>query len=373
VNLFEMLCRDHQELDSLLSRLVRAPGSAGFDEEGRKYLLDRLVLVASRHEAAEELVLWPQVRRRLDGGKELADKALRAENDAKALLEALPTISAEQELAKGCAELHAVLFEHARFEEDIVFPELRRHTTRMWATVGGQKFRLARRGGPTRPHANGPDRPFGLMTRGAPAMVTDHLRDLGNHARRSPIGFEEPGREDAVKVIMDDHARIGALMNQIEPLDDPGDDLVHAFIRELSIHDSIERQHLYPAIPLRVQDGYRIYQQQLNDHGRMGEQAHRIDKYDFHDEARTGWLRELIVHVRTHIEQEEGSVLPALRARLTPEELVDLGSRLQSAREKAPTRPHPRLAGAGTGARLLRLATTPVDRAKDVLAGRRGG
>jgi hypothetical protein len=38
--------------------------------------------------------------------------------------------------------------------------------------------------------------------------------------------------------------------------------------------------------------------------------------------------------------------------RMTHEEPVDLGARLEAVRAKAPTRPHPHMAGVGTGARL---------------------
>ena len=182
-----------------------------------------------------------------------------------------------------------------------------------------------------------------------------------------------PERPDAIELIVEDHGRIGALMNGIDAQDDPDDALVHRLIRELSIHDAVERQHLYPAIRVRIRDGNPIYGRQIDDHGRIGELASKIDNYRFHDDARKQWVHDLVVDVRTHMEQEEGAVLPALRAHMTHEELVDLGARLQSARTKAPTRPHPHLAGAGTGARLLRFATTPVDRARDALAGRRVG
>jgi hypothetical protein len=81
----------------------------------------------------------------------------------------------------------------------------------------------------------------------------------------------------------------------------------------------------------------------------------------------------LSIRIRTHIEQEEAGVLAPLAARMTDEELVDLGGLLESGRAKAPTRPHRYVAGAGLGARLSRLVAGPLDKTRDAPPGRRIG
>lgn len=371
MNIFGYLQRDHREIDRLLGRLEVARGAADFDEVGRRYLLDRLVSVASRHEAAEELAFWPHVRRRLPNGDDLADHALRAEGDAKAVLDLLRITRSEDDIIVNCAELHTLVRAHAGFEEDTVFPALRASTTRIWAAIAGIQFRLARRLGPTRPHPKGPDRPVGLLTRGALSMASDHLRDLRRRSRRSPVGFDDPGGTDAAAVLKNHHFAIEQLMNQIDRQVDPDDKLVQSLIREVSIHDAIERQYLYPAVRQRLPDGDASYHQLVSEHGRIAHLAAQLDVYRYHDDARNTWIHELVVDVRTHIEQEEAAILPALVARMTHEELVDLGDLLETARTKAPTRPHPHVAGSGTGAKLTRLAAKPIDKARDALTGRR--
>ncbi len=97
--------------------------------------------------------------------------------------------------------------------------------------------------------------------------------------------------------------------------------------------------------------------------------AAEIDRYRFHDQARHSWLAEMTGLIRSHIEMEEDRVLPALRAHLTREELVDLGGLLESARTKAPTRPHRHVAGSGPGARLSRRVVGPLDRTRDLIRG----
>ena len=204
-------------------------------------------------------------------------------------------------------------------------------------------------------------------------MLVDHLRDLHSRPRRHPVGFEEPGRPDAIAVLTKDHARIGGLLSQIEDQEDPDDTLVQSIIQQVSIHDAIERQCLYPAVRRRLQDGNVRYHQLISEHGQIARLAANLDVYRFHDEGRNAWIHELVVDARTHMEQEEAAVLPALAARMTPEELLDLGAQLEAAKARAPTRPHPHTAGAGTGARLTSWVATPIDKARDALTGRRTG
>lgn len=367
MNIFQLIRQDHREIDGLLSRLQLAPDRADFDNAGRQYLLDRLVSVASRHEAAEELALWPQVRRRLPEGAELADQALCDERGAKAILDLLRFAGSEEDLAESCAELHRIVLAHARFEEETVFPRMRIYTTRLWASLAGVRFRMARWAGPTRAHPNGPDRPLGLLTIGVPAVMLDHLRDLGKRQRRHPVGFDEPGRADAVTILEAQHARIGRLLTELESQSQGDDQLLRSIIREVSAHNAIERQYLNRAVRRRLPDGDARYQQLVNGLGRIGRLTAKLDVYHFHDDARAEWVQELITDLRAHIEEEEAAVLPALAARMTHEELVDLGERLETASAKAPTRPHPHAAGAGAGARLSSLLVRPVDRARDAL------
>jgi hemerythrin superfamily protein len=371
VDIFQLLHRDHQEIEDLLRRLEQPVGEADFDQSGRRYLLDRLISVASRHEAAEELTFWPQVRRRLPGGADLAGQALRQERAAKGLLDLLRVIRSEPEIAAECRQLHGLVRRHAEFEEQTVFPRMRQRTTWLWRRMTAAKFLAARRTGPTRPHPHGPDRPIGLTTAGAPAVLLDHLRDLRSRPRRHPTGFDHPDQTDAIAVLTRDHARIVGLLAQIEAQPDPDKGVVHQVIRELSIHDAIERQHLYPVIRRRLEDGPERYDHLVNEHARVTRLAADLDVYRFHDEARTSWLHELAATVRTHIEEEETGVLPALAARMTPEELVDLGRLLDAARAKAPTRPHRHAVATGVGARLSSRVVAPLDKTRDALSGRR--
>ena len=45
--------------------------------------------------------------------------------------------------------------------------------------------------------------------------------------------------------------------------------------------------------------------------------------------------------VRADIKDEEVDLFPQLREHTTPEQLLELGGKIQSAKKLAPTRPHP--------------------------------
>lgn len=370
MDVFDLLRQDHRVMDDLLRRICRPAGAADFDHSGRLYLLDRLTVVASRHEAAEEITFWPHVRQRLSDGDRLADRGLRAERDVKAYLDLLGVERSDEDIAAQAGQLRRLLGDHIRFEESEVFPAMHRCSTPVWRALSALRYRLALRAAPTRPHPDGPDTPLGFMTVGAPALVLDHLRDLRNSRRRHPEGFEHPDHLDAVAVVKEDHSRIRDRLALIDSQDDPDDTLVHETIRLLAVHDSIERQYLYPMVRLRVVDGNEVYSHLISDHGEMAAQAAKIDSYRFHDQARKEWLGELADTTRSHMEWEEDTVLACLSERLTGEELTVLGCQLASARQHAPTRPHPHIAGVGAGARLSRRLAGPLDKTRDAL-GRR--
>jgi hypothetical protein len=78
-DVFDVLKVDHERLERTVAQLEdRAPG------EGQ--LAEGLVIENLKHEAAEQIHLWPAVRERLSDGDLLADLGLSQEGDGKRLL-----------------------------------------------------------------------------------------------------------------------------------------------------------------------------------------------------------------------------------------------------------------------------------------------
>ena len=390
-NLYRMLENEHRHIAGLLDELLAAPA---IDHDGRRLLFDRLVVAESRHEAAEEMSLWPAVRRRAEGGRELHEEGLRQEGDARYVLDALRFETDDQSFRRGLEGAAALLRAHIEFEEQRVWPALKHATGPIGAQLTGARYSVAARMTPTRPHPGGPQKPVGLATMGVAAAATDRIRDVMSGrrgravvpARRAATGESPAGESpaggssghgasdgdvDGLDFLVAEHARIDGLFREMER-HGPGDEgLVDRIVRELAIHDSIERQYLYPLARRRLQDGNDIYDHSLAEHGRVASVLGAIDRRPAGDAHRAELLAELPVLVRTHVAEEETGILPALRAHLAPEEVQELGRQLSDAHRHAPTRPHAHTAGAGLGARMSRLVAGPLDRTRDAISGRR--
>lgn len=176
-NIFKALKEQHEVVESLLAQLETPPHRSTLDEAARSHLAQHLVIASSRHEAAEEAVLWPVVRKRVDKGDTMVDKALGQERDGRYYLDALRFVEAGEPRNELIAEYGIAARDHILFEEQEVWPVLRKTTTRLGLLLLGVKFSLAHRLGPTRPHPRGPARPLGLATRGLASAIIDRLRD----------------------------------------------------------------------------------------------------------------------------------------------------------------------------------------------------
>lgn len=389
--IFKLLEQQHLQIRRLLDQLDDAPGEVAVDEQGRQHLLDRLVVLSSRHEAAEEMVFWPAVRRRLDDGERLSQAGIHQETDAKYLIDAVRFETSEAALTAALREISVLVRKHADFEEQEVWPLLRKVAGPLGRAIMGRQFALALRAVPTRPHPSGPDHPAGLATAGLAAAIADKMRDAVSSRPVAPPGGT--GTEEGPEVtefLIAEHARIDALLSRAErdAEHDTGHELLigaHSdgtrrgcpdpentarIVKELSVHDSIEREHLYPVLRRRLPDGNALYPAWLVEHGNVAAVLSEIDRRPDHDPHRQTLLGELVTMVRTHFAEEEGTLFPAMRVRMTLDERLTLGRALADGKHRAPTRPHSHIAGAGFGAKVSRLVAAPVDRTRDVLAGR---
>jgi hemerythrin-like domain-containing protein len=171
------LLQQHRYVERLLDQLAAPPETVSYDDTARERLADYLIAAESRHEAAEEVVLWPAVRKRVRGGSDLAETALRQEAEAKTALDTLRFSSDAQSRQDLAVEIAAMARAHIAFEEEQVLPALSAATTGLGSWILGAKFLLAERVAPTRPHPHGPSRKVGLLTAGTVAGALDRFRD----------------------------------------------------------------------------------------------------------------------------------------------------------------------------------------------------
>lgn len=117
---------DHESVLGMIETLERGRGTSAADLEARKDLATSLVMAASQHEAVEEQYFWPEVRRALPDGDELADHALRQEDSAKHLLQKIDSTEAGSAEFERALNLFIVgVREHIEFEQNQVWPRMR--------------------------------------------------------------------------------------------------------------------------------------------------------------------------------------------------------------------------------------------------------
>ena len=177
-DLLHVLRADHERIREILDDLKGDPAEAG-DPGHRALVKEKLVSACSRHEALEEMILWPEVRRRLTDGDRLALVGLDQEEEGKKLLnEVEKTNTGTEEFATLVHQAESNMRQHMMFEENQVFFNLRRALSDVESAALARRFDAARRLAPTRPHAMTPPEPALARIAGPVLGVVDRGRDL---------------------------------------------------------------------------------------------------------------------------------------------------------------------------------------------------
>lgn len=169
---------DHESVLGMFEVLDGAPRGTGAVESGLATMVTNLVIAESQHEAIEEQLFWPAVRKALGNGDELAERAIGQEQEGKKLLQRL------EDSKPGEADYHDALAEfikagraHIAFEQDQVWPLFAAAVGKAELEQLGAKLETAKKVAPTRPHPDTPPNPMVQKTMGMGAAVVDHVRD----------------------------------------------------------------------------------------------------------------------------------------------------------------------------------------------------
>ena len=179
---FDVLSRDHAEAKQLLAELESGPtastGASTSDLSQRKKMVEQLVIAESKHEAVEEMYLWPAVRDNVPDGDKLADTAIEQEQEGKEVLDKLDKLDANAPDFEKLVRLFIrAAREHISYEETQAWPALRTTLTAEEANELGRKIEQAKKSAPTRPHPRTPPSPGVLKSVGRAAAAADRARD----------------------------------------------------------------------------------------------------------------------------------------------------------------------------------------------------
>jgi hemerythrin superfamily protein len=156
---FDVLAADHSEIEQILSALQASPAlspdTAPAQDPIRQELVDSLVVDSSKHESAEKLHLWPAVRMRVRDGERLAKRAICQQGHVLEMLAQLDEVEASDPAFKQLlGDFIPATLEHIAFEEEQVWPALRKVLSPADAQELGEKLIDAKKTAPLKPGKN---------------------------------------------------------------------------------------------------------------------------------------------------------------------------------------------------------------------------
>lgn len=165
------LLEDHRSAKQRLAEFTSSK------PEDRSELFSALAEELARHEVAEELVVYPELRK-LPGGEALADARIAEQAEAERRLARMERLDrAYPEFMSEFSQLRAEVLAHAQSEEEEVFPLLNAQLGGARLVELGREYLKAKRRAPTHPHPHAPDTPPGNKVAGPIAALIDRLRD----------------------------------------------------------------------------------------------------------------------------------------------------------------------------------------------------
>jgi hemerythrin superfamily protein len=183
-----------------------------------------------------------------------------------------------------------------------------------------------------------------------------------------------PG-QDVVDILTGDHREMIELLDQIKHTSDSGQrrDLADTLIAEVMRHAVAEEMYVYPAVEELVPNGAEIVEHDKEEHQEIVEVMKQIEGLDPSDQAFMARVRDLEAQLRHHATDEESGQFPRLRTHMSAGKLVELGEKVQTAKQLAPTRPHPSAPHSELFHKTIGPGVGLIDRLRDKLTGRHTG
>lgn len=171
-DIITLLKGDHQAAEALLNRFETVAPS------GRDEYFCEVVHLLVGHEVAEELVVYPAVRKDGSVGEQEAEKRIAEQAEAEQLLAEMESDDATTTaFAAKFIQLRESVLAHAQAEETSTFPLLQSATNAEEHRDLGVRYQKAKEKAPTHPHPHAPDTPPGNKVLGPIAALLDRARD----------------------------------------------------------------------------------------------------------------------------------------------------------------------------------------------------
>ncbi|MDQ3945337.1 MAG: hemerythrin domain-containing protein [Actinomycetota bacterium] len=172
--------KDHRTVDAMFNDYETV-----IDEARKEEVAPRIVRELSIHAALEEMLVYPVVRLKVDGGDDMVDHAVEEHQEAKRLLADIEKAGSGSQRDQLMKELAGSIREHIAEEEGDVLPRLRECVDAERLEQMGTLMERSRGLMPTHPHPMVPGTAAAQLLAGPLASVADHIRDFVDSLRRS--------------------------------------------------------------------------------------------------------------------------------------------------------------------------------------------
>jgi hemerythrin superfamily protein len=177
-----------------------------------------------------------------------------------------------------------------------------------------------------------------------------------------------------ITFLIDQHNEVNGMFTQLESIDgatgDEAKRLAEQVVMALVKHSIAEEIYLYPTVREVLPDGDGIADHELEEHDEAERTMKQLETLSPTDAEFWPTMHELISQVRHHVQEEEDGLFPQLRAACSPEQLQELGRKIERVQQVAPTRPHPSAPSEGAALAAVAPGAGLVDRLRDALSGR---
>jgi len=176
-----------------------------------------------------------------------------------------------------------------------------------------------------------------------------------------------PEGKDVTQIIIEEHRLVDSLAERYAVETDPKQKqgIAHNIIKLLSIHSACEEASIYPFMRRHLPNGEKLVQHAIEEHLSIKNDLYRLDQMKLGDAGYDETLMKCIKDTQHHVEEEEGDLLPTLKAKSSADELEQMRTEFLRAKMIAPSRPHPSAPTDAPQNKIVNAATMPIDAMRD--------
>jgi Hemerythrin HHE cation binding domain len=141
---------------------------------------------------------------------------------------------------------------------------------------------------------------------------------------------------NAFELLKQDHEKVSGIFEKLEATTERGvktrEELFAQLKQELDIHAQVEEEIFYPAIK-DAEETHEITLEAYEEHHVVKQLLAELEELSVDDETWSAKLKVLQENVEHHVEEEETEMFSSTREVLTTEQLEELGTRMEAAKQ----------------------------------------